>query len=319
LTEQAPQNDGSAERGRERPPASRFGDLQAHLAAIVESSLDAIIGKTLDGTIISWNRGAEELYGYRAEEAIGRSISILAPPDRVHEMPELIDRISRGERVRHYETRQIRKDGRPVEVLLTLSPTRDRDGEIAGASLVARDITELKRVERELASLAYTDDLTGLANRRRFIRELKGRAEYAARYERPAALLMLDLDELKAINDTLGHGAGDRVIHDVAELLRERLRSTDFIARLGGDEFAVILPEADERSAEIVAQALLDELAAWPVSVDPGRRMTMSIGIALIAGGVSAEEAMIRADSALYEAKGAGRGRAVSYSPEPTA
>jgi len=129
---------------------------------------------------------------------------------------------------------------------------------------------------------------------------------------------MLDLDELKAINDSLGHGAGDRVIHDVAELLRRRLRGTDFIARLGGDEFAVILPEADERSAETVAQALLDELATWPVSVDPGRRMTMSIGIALIERGVSAEEAMIRADSALYEAKGAGRGRAVSYNPEPT-
>jgi PAS domain S-box-containing protein len=271
-----------------RPSPSRFGDLQAHLAAIVESSLDAIVGKTLDGTIISWNRGAEELYGYRAEEAMGRSISILAPPDRVHEMPELIDRISRGERVRHYETRQVRKDGRPVEVLLTLSPTRDRDGEVAGASLVARDITELKRVERELASLAYTDDLTGLANRRRFMGELKGRAEYAARYER-------------------------------SELLRRRLRGTDFIARLGGDEFAVILPEADERSAETVARALLDEVAGWSVSVDPGRRMTMSIGIALIEGGVSAEEAMIRADSALYEAKGAGRGRAVSYDPEPTA
>jgi diguanylate cyclase (GGDEF)-like protein/PAS domain S-box-containing protein len=319
LTEQAPQNDGSGGRGSDRAPTGQFGDLQAHLAAIVESSLDAIIGKTLDGTIISWNRGAEELYGYRAEEAIGRSISILAPPDRVHEMPELIDRISRGERVRHYETRQVGKDGRPVEVLLTLSPTRDRVGEIAGASLVARDITELKRVERELANLAYTDDLTGLANRRRFIRELQGRAEYAARYERPAALLMLDLDELKAINDTLGHGAGDRVIHDVAELLQARLRGTDFIARLGGDEFAVILPEADERAAETVAGALLEELAGWPVSVDPGRRMTMSIGIALIEGGVSSEEAMIRADSALYEAKGAGRGRAVSYSPEPTA
>jgi diguanylate cyclase (GGDEF)-like protein/PAS domain S-box-containing protein len=318
LKEQAPDNDGSTERARGEPSANRFGDLQAHLAAIVESSQDAIISKTLDGTIISWNQGAEELYGYRSEEAIGRSISILAPRDREEEIPELIERISRGERVRHYETQQVRKDRQPIEVLLTLSPTRDPDGEITGASVVARDITELKRVERQLADLAYTDDLTGLANRRRFNRELRGRAEYAARYDRPAALLMLDLDELKTINDTFGHGAGDRVIRDVAGLLRARLRTTDFIARLGGDEFAVILPEADERSAEMVAQALLDELAGWPVSVDPERRMTMSVGIALIDEGVSAEEAMIRADSALYEAKGSGRGRAVSYSPEPS-
>jgi diguanylate cyclase (GGDEF)-like protein/PAS domain S-box-containing protein len=290
-----------------------FGDLQAHLAAIVESSEDAIIGKTLDGTVISWNRGAEQLYGYRAEEAIGRSISILAPSDRKQEIPELIERISRGERVRHYETQQVGKDGGTIEVLLTLSPTRDRDGEITGAAVVARDITELKRVERQLADLAYTDDLTGIANRRRFNRELRGRAEYATRYERPAALLMIDLDELKSINDTFGHGAGDRVIHDVAQLLRSRLRSTDFIARLGGDEFAVIMPEADEGSAAALARALLDELAAWPVSVDPERRMTMSVGIALVEPGVSAEEAMIRADSALYEAKDAGRGRAVAY------
>ena len=120
----------------------------SYLAAIVESSDDAIIGKTLDGVITSWNRGAESQYGYSAEEAKGKPISILIPPDRSDELTYFFERVKRGERVQHYETKRLRKDGSIIEVSLTVSPIRGPVGGIVGASTIARDITERKQVER---------------------------------------------------------------------------------------------------------------------------------------------------------------------------
>jgi PAS domain S-box-containing protein len=122
-------------------------DARAQLAAIVESSDDAIVSTSLDGTITSWNPAAERLFGYAAEEVIGRPISILAPPDRENEMPANLERIRRGERVDRYETVRRRKDGSLVDVSLTVSLIRDRTGRIVGASNIARDITARKQVE----------------------------------------------------------------------------------------------------------------------------------------------------------------------------
>jgi two-component system CheB/CheR fusion protein len=117
------------------------------LAAIVESSDDAIVSKTLEGTITSWNPAAERLFGYSPEEVIGRPISILAAPDRENEMPVNLERIRRGEKVDRYETVRRRKDGSLVDVSLTVSPIRDETGRIVGASKIARDITARKRLE----------------------------------------------------------------------------------------------------------------------------------------------------------------------------
>jgi PAS domain S-box-containing protein len=121
-----------------------------HLAAIVESSEDAIISKDLNGTIMSWNQGAERLFGYRADEVIGKPITILIPSDRQDEEREILRRIRQGQRVDHYETVRQRKSGARVDVSLTISPLRDKEGVIIGASKIARDITERKRTEREL-------------------------------------------------------------------------------------------------------------------------------------------------------------------------
>jgi PAS domain S-box-containing protein len=120
------------------------------LSAIVDSSDDAIISKDLNGIITSWNRGAERTFGYVAEEIIGRPISLLAAPDRINEMPSILARIRRGERVEHYETFRKRKDGRVIAVSLTISPLRDHSGTIVGASKIARDITDQKRAEEAL-------------------------------------------------------------------------------------------------------------------------------------------------------------------------
>lgn len=115
------------------------------LAAIVESSQDAIVAKDLNGVITNWNQGAERLFGYTAEEAVGQPITIVIPEDRLDEEPQILARIRRGEPVEHFETIRRRKDGSLVEISLMISPIRNRQGEIVGASKIARDITELKR------------------------------------------------------------------------------------------------------------------------------------------------------------------------------
>jgi PAS domain S-box-containing protein len=119
------------------------------LASIVESSADAIVSKGLDGIITSWNRGAERLFGYTAEEVIGKPVTILIPEDRMNEEPEILDRIRRGERVDHYDTVRRRKDGSPIDISLTISPLKDATGRVIGASKIARSITERKRAQEQ--------------------------------------------------------------------------------------------------------------------------------------------------------------------------
>jgi PAS domain S-box-containing protein len=130
------------------------GETLSRLASIVESSDDAIIGKTLDGTIVSWNPGAERIYGYSAKEVIGKPISLLIPPDHSDETAQILNKVTRGERIDHFETVRMRKDGTRIDVSLTISPIKDATGEITGASTIARDITEGKRSEtREIIEL----------------------------------------------------------------------------------------------------------------------------------------------------------------------
>jgi PAS domain S-box-containing protein len=131
----------------DRKRAERSAQL---LAAIVDSSDDAIISKDLNGTITSWNKSAERVFGYTAEEAIGRSVTMLIPADRLSEEPEILARLRRGERVDHFETVRRRKDGTLLDISLTISPVRDTEGVIVGASKIARDISQSKRIENDL-------------------------------------------------------------------------------------------------------------------------------------------------------------------------
>lgn len=142
---------------RERRQAERATAL---LAAIVDSSDDAIVSKDLDGHITSWNKGAERLFGYAAEEVIGKHITLIIPPNRWNEEVEILERLRRGERVDHFETVRLRKDRRNVDVSLTISPVKGSNGAIIGASKVARDISERKRSERALAEQARLLDLS---------------------------------------------------------------------------------------------------------------------------------------------------------------
>ena len=126
---------------------------RAYLASIVESSDDAIVGKTLDGIITSWNRAAQRMFGYEAAEICGKAVTLLIPPHRILEGEEILGRLRRGERIDHFETERVRKDGRTIAVSLTVSPIRDRGGRIVGASKIARDITEQRAAQKQLLEL----------------------------------------------------------------------------------------------------------------------------------------------------------------------
>ena len=148
----------------ERKQAAQASAL---LSAIVDSSDDAIISKNLNGIIMSWNKSAERLFGYSAEEAIGRSVTMLIPPDRQDEEPSILARLRRGERVDHFETIRVRKDGDLINISLTISPVKDGDGRVVGASKIARDITERKLLVKEVEhrvknTLALVQALAGL-------------------------------------------------------------------------------------------------------------------------------------------------------------
>jgi PAS domain S-box-containing protein len=160
-----PSQEGLSVYFRDVTERRRAEEHRARLAAIVESSDDVILGKTLEGIITSWNEGAERTYGYTAEEAVGQPISMLVPPERPNEIPRILESIRRGEKVDHFETVRVTKDGRRLDISLTVSPIRDATGEIVGASTIARDITERKRAEeavrqaREAERLRLARDL----------------------------------------------------------------------------------------------------------------------------------------------------------------
>jgi two-component system CheB/CheR fusion protein len=128
----------------------RIEQMRQRLASIVESSADAILSKDMDGIITSWNSGAERIYGYKPEEAIGRPVAMLAPKEHPEEVPHIMERLRRGERIDHYETKRVTKDGRTIDVSLAIAPIIDADGQITGASTIARDITDQKRAEQAL-------------------------------------------------------------------------------------------------------------------------------------------------------------------------
>ncbi len=140
------------------PPIGSPEEAHALLAAIITSSDDAIVSKDLNGIVRSWNQSAERIFGYTAEEIVGKSITILFPPDRLDEEPKILERLKRGERVDHFETVRVRKDGTHIALSVTISPIHDRDGKVIGASKVARDITHNAEIESRFRAIVTSSD-----------------------------------------------------------------------------------------------------------------------------------------------------------------
>jgi diguanylate cyclase (GGDEF)-like protein/PAS domain S-box-containing protein len=416
------------------------------LATIVSSSSDAIISKSIDGIITSWNKGAEAVFGYTAKEIIGRPELCLFPKDREQEEVDFVEKIKNDARIEHFETQRITKSGALIDVSVSLSPIKNARDEIIGIAIIARNITTEKQIknavayqherlrvtmqsigdavvtvdldgaveymnpiaesltgwklakakgmpvatvfniineatrepcinpasicinERKPAGLAHNtvliskngneysiessatpirdennkafgvvlvfhdataqrkmatemayrathDVLTGLLNRGEFESRLKRSLAAAQEHHCEHALMFIDLDQFKVINDTCGHATGDRLLKEISYILQSHLRTPDTLCRLGGDEFAILLEECQLEAAMRVAKNICKSVEAYRILHDK-KRFSVSASIGLLIFNQkwkSIEQLMQSADAACYAAKESGRNRVHLY------
>lgn len=293
----------------------RLRDSQQRYKMLADYSHDVVVRMRANGERLYVSPSAKDMLGWEADEMLGTRWSLVHPEDRDRQADAMAQVIASGEpktevyRVRH-------KDGHYVwvEAVTRPIPSADREGEwdiiYAGRNVTRRIATEhaLEESRRELERLARTDTLTGLANRRQFDERLSLAILRLRRHEFPIALLYLDIDHFKTINDKHGHAIGDGILCAFAQRLLDNVRATDLVARLGGDEFVVIVDDAAlPDAAETIARKLIETMTQ-PMRVE-GRelKVTTSIGIAYTHAPVDARTLMSCADAALYAAKEAGR------------
>ncbi|MCV2350990.1 EAL domain-containing protein [Paucibacter sp. Y2R2-4] len=404
-----------------------------HFKAIVQSSDDAIISKTLDGRVTSWNAGAQAIFGYSAEEMIGRPLLVLFPFDRKEEERFILELLVAGEKVDHFETVRLRKDGSMVHVSVSISPIRDAQNRVVGASKIARDITKSKLAEarlrqsadvftyasegiaisdgsgslldvneafsritgyerqqvlgqswrvlfggseamqsiealwrellqtghgqgevwsrrrdgsdfvalltvsaiteqsgrvqsyvilfsditplrmqtKKLEHVAHYDAMTDLPNRLLLSDRLRQAMANSLRQEQSLAVLYLDLDGFKTINDSHGHAVGDQLLIAVSRRMSSVLREVDTLARIGGDEFVLVLVDVHRQLEFKSLLARILKACSDPIQVgDLALQVSASIGVTLFPqDNVDADQLMRHADRAMYEAKQAGKNR----------
>ena len=292
-----------------RPLALALRSETARAKAVMDTAAEGIITIDERGIIESFNRAAEEMFGYETGEALGKNVRILVPEPHASAHDGYIARYLRTEEAhvigKARELSALRKDG--TELPIELNLTEIRFGGERYFTAIIRDVTERKQAEGEIRRLAHYDGLTGLPNRRLFYDRLVQAIALAKRNRHELALLYLDLDGFKAVNDTLGHDAGDELLKAAAERIRHRLRDSDTVARIGGDEFTVILPMIASRAdVATVAEKILGALSAsFSLS---GRkeepRVGVSIGVAVYPTDARDLEALVKAaDTAMYSAK----------------
>lgn len=426
-----------------------ISDIQTHaakLASLIEHSQDAIITKTLEGIITSWNPSAERLFGYSQQEVLGQNIRLLFPEERLAEETTFIEKIRNHQSVTHFETNRKSKTGETIDVSISLSPLLDsenqligiskiirdisretqlrnallhqherlkvtmdsigdavittdaigiidylnpvaekmtgwglheaigqplqavfniineksrlpcldpvalclsekkvfalandtvlinrqgiefgiedsaapirgRNNEILGVVLVFHDVTLQRQLANEISFRASHDVLTGLLNRTEFEQVLTLHLKNQREPFQMSALLFIDLDQFKLVNDACGHNAGDTVLREVAHMMQSCVRSTDTLARIGGDEFAIILSKCDIEKAMKLAKMLCRQIDQYRyIHQNQKFKIGASIGLVMIDDQWSSvEEIMQAADSACYEAKRAGRNRVHPY------
>jgi diguanylate cyclase (GGDEF)-like protein/PAS domain S-box-containing protein len=313
----------------ERP--ERFVLSAVDWQTIVDALQDGVGVLDGNGTILACNEAAATILGRSARQLVGNTpLDLDLGAEREDGSPLPLN---------EYPSAEARRSGKPVRERVI--GVHHPDGDLRWLSVSAtpmgpeawpaalvltfRDVTERRDYEAELHRLAEFDELTGLPNRRHFLATLADHLTSQRREDQRGALLVLDLDRFKELNDTLGHAVGDRVLVQAARAMEERLRATDFIGRLAGDEFAVLLPRADEAEAEQVARALGERLREEALPTAQGvRQVSASIGVVPLSGpsGASVDRALQSADDAMYMAKSAGRDRwqlAHSQDPAPAA
>jgi diguanylate cyclase (GGDEF)-like protein/PAS domain S-box-containing protein len=283
------------------------------LIAALEAAANSIIIADKEGVLIWANPAFSRLSGYSLEEAVGHKPSELVNSgvqDQAfyHTMWDaLLEGLPwRGELINR------RKDGSLYDEELSIAPVKNRAGKITHFIGIKEDISERKAMEAKLQRLASTDPLTGLFNRRMFLKQLNREIAKVGRLPHySAALLMLDLDFFKRINDSYGHAAGDAVLKTFAAIVCRTSRAIDVSARLGGEEFAILLCGANEQDALIIAERLRKEVAESVIEYEASLiQITVSIGAALLSpDDLVSDSVLHRADEALYDAKSQGRNK----------
>ncbi len=266
-----------------------------------------------EGRIITWNDGIKHIFGYEEREILGKSFSIFfTPEDLRHGKPQKALEIARQEGTSIEEGLRVRKDGTTFFASTTTTAIVE-NGEVKGYSQILRDVTEKREAEETIRFHAYHDILTGLMNRKALDEHFDITKSIVG--EQKIALLFLDLDRFKTINDTLGHGIGDLILKEVALRIQESVSSKDVVARLGGDEFVVLLP--DISTLDDVVKTVEKILKSFELAIQiPNRslHLSTSIGVAIYPeDGEDIFNLLKNADTALYRAKDAGRNRFQFY------
>ena len=284
-------------------------------SAIVQNAKDVVIvteASPIDAPgpkIIYVNDAFTETTGYSAEEVIGKTPRIFQKKGTdKEELSKIREALEKKEPVR-VTLRNFSKTGKEYWVDISILPLRNTEGKVTHFASIQRDITEYKKLEQDLQILCRTDPLTTAANRRAFNEILSQEFSRFKRSQKEYALIMIDLDHFKSINDQHGHSVGDQVLIEVTERCKDNIRVHDILARLGGEEFCILLPYTETKQAQKVAERLREKIEIKPIIVDGLRvKVTISVGISLVStGDEDGHQAMERADQKLFQAKESGR------------
>lgn len=275
---------------------------ESQYRSLVESTEDSIYVMDTDYRYLFINKKHLSRLGITDRQYVGRSYSDFHSPEDTKAFLEVVEKVFKeGESVWHEH-----KSGRDDKYfLLTLSPVKEPDGNISAVTVVSKDITELKQMEERLRALSLTDEMTGLYNRRGFFTMAEQVLKLAKRHKRGLYMLYSDMDNLKVINDTLGHQEGDRALIDAASILKTTYRESDIVARIGGDEFVVMPVECSIDNISLVSARLQESLKNHKAVRSSNYRLSMSLGVSYFnpESPCSIDELLNHAEKLMYEQK----------------
>ena len=288
-------------------------DSERRLRTFLETTKDGVIVIDEQGEVQEFNPAAEQLFGFSSEEMLGHSVNRLMPPDEAS-MHDRYIRQPVAETVRTMAAgRQVmgqRKDGSQFPIEITVGSALVGRSRLHIATI--RDVSERLAYEKMLVELATTDPLTGAFNRRAFMERAQTLLKLSQRSQQALSVMLIDADHFKRVNDSHGHGEGDRVLVELVSAIKQTLRATDILARFGGEEFVVLLPETSCQEASEVAERLLNAVRSREIQTPAGEtiRFTVSIGISCVRNDeTDIDPVLSRADAELYHAKLGGRDR----------
>ncbi|EQB40668.1 hypothetical protein M947_00015 [Sulfurimonas hongkongensis] len=287
---------------------------------LVESSDDLIWEIDINASYRYVSPQCKKILGYEPSEVIGKKpFDFMNEDEATRVSKEFFELSSKGEKIVNLEHTLLHKDNNEIHILTRGAPFFNKKGNLLGYRGIDRDITLMKKKLQEIEHLAFYDTLTGLANRQNIYEKISQEINYAKRNNTESALLFVDLDDFKTINDTQGHDHGDEVLKSVANRLLESIRSFDAAGRIGGDEFVILVRGQDKREDnfahfDALIERILQEINKPIIVKEFKHQVRASIGVAIIPrDGKNLEEILKFADRAMYEAKKMGKNRVVFY------